>query len=149
MDNFNLVTTGLGAGSYPEAPPLANERVSCCMCGNVHTLRERNGHILCRACENEFLYATSDQETQLRFIKSDYSVDRDFLLNHWWEELDEPSKMAIAEQAFKERYRPCNYISKDIALEKAMEKRLSISLFVRDCSDEFGNWYRSQEACNV
>lgn len=96
-----MITTGLGAGSYPEAPDIEENTQVCENCGYDKKLKEYEGIILCRSCRMEKFFEDATEEDFDKYISSDPEIEQDFYLNWFLDGMTKQEKLDVAKKAFQ------------------------------------------------
>ncbi len=100
--NEAIETSGLGAGSYPEAPDLPeHEEPECFNCGWTEGLEEVDGILLCRDCREKY-YLENCRDQYLAFVSGPQEIGR--LALEWFLGLDEEEQGRVAAECFKQEF---------------------------------------------
>lgn len=130
-----MVTTGLGAGSYPEPKEYSRETAACEKCGYEYGLKNVDGSILCRDCRSE-LYLDEYKEKRFDFVLSNISSKIDFL-EGWLKCLSDAEKAEVLMDAFKSSF--------SLPLpEKQAELDRLLQNFVEEWQSDFTDWMDKQ-----
>lgn len=100
--SMEIVTTGLGAGTYPEPPPMQEyEAPACDECGwDDNKLIETDGRMLCPGCRAEYIFANASVKDFEAYIKENYDAQKAFYLGYYWPDEEEIKRFTYAKRAF-------------------------------------------------
>ncbi|MGI6096427.1 MAG: hypothetical protein ACOYBL_13635 [Lachnospiraceae bacterium] len=132
-----MVTTGLGAGSYPESKEYNREAEICERCGDEYGLKNVDGAILCRDCRAA-LYLDEYKDRRFDFILSDDSSKIDFV-EGWLECLSDAEKAEVLMDAFK------SHFSLPLPEKQAELDRL-LQSYVEECKSDFTDYLDNEFA---
>lgn len=95
--SMEIVTTGLGAGSYPEPPPMQEyESPACDECGwDDNKLIETDGKMLCPGCRARYIFNNATQYDYDRYICNNLENKKSFYYLSFFQNLPEKIRREI------------------------------------------------------
>ena len=99
---MEIVTTGLGAGSYPEPPPMQEyEAPACDECGwDDHKLIETDGRMLCPGCRARYMFQNASVGDFRAFVDENAESQAAFYLDYCWPEEERAIRAMYAKEMF-------------------------------------------------